>query len=170
MKKLLIRFCWRIALPFLCDDMQKCWTFRILEILEHGHEIIDIMPINRTKIIETQSFKKHARCEQRFESIINLMCNFSNAISGCIYFSGNVPNMRAQFCSGWRRENLGEIIAEGPNIWSNRHIIIIQYHKQITILHTAIVHCFIDHSTGHGTITNHGNNAIIIIREIASSG
>ena len=40
--------------------MQNLWTLDILQIIQYGHQVIDIMAIHRTKISEVKGFKKIA--------------------------------------------------------------------------------------------------------------
>ncbi len=68
---------------------------------------------------------------------------------------------RSGFTFGLVFQVLGQIGRKTSLVMRDRHIIIVEYHQQISICMRGVVQCFKGHACGHRTVTDDGNGFTI---------
>ena len=156
----------RIALAFLGHDMNedRPTDIGVADILQHGHELVEIMPVDRPDIVKAEFLEQGAAGDIT-------ACMLDGAGDGAIdafrQLSCQLLADVAQLEIGARRTEPRQIDRHGTHRGRNRHVIVVEDDDQTGVHGAGIVHGLKGHARRHGTVADDRNDIVVAAVEIA---
>jgi len=154
-----------IALAFLGHDVNQDRTVsHVANILEDGNQVIEVVPVDRTDIVEAEFLEQGSAGD-------HAAGEFFRALRADLHRARQVArdafSQIAQAPVGVARNQPGEIGAHRADRRGNRHVVVIEDHDQARIHRAGIVHRLIGHARAHRAVADDGDDVVVLTLEIA---
>ena len=127
----------------------------VAHILEHGQEVVEIVPIERAYVIEAQLLEERATRRNAARIFLRPLGHLAQALGEeARQLLGDVT----EAAIGVRGDHAREIGTHGAHGRGDRHVVVIEHDHQAGPARTGIVHRLIGHAGAHGTIADDGHH------------
>ena len=154
-----------IALALLGDDMdQDRAGFRVAHVFQHGQEMIEIMSVDRTDIIEAELLEQGAAGHHAagiFLGADRALLEEFRQVRGELFAD------LAQRTIGFPGDQPRQISRHRADRRGNRHVIVVEHDDQPRIHRAGIVHGFVGHAGRHRAVADHGDDIVLLAVEVA---
>ena len=157
-----------IALALLGDDMhQHRAVDDLAHVIEHGQQMIEIVPVNGADIVEAQFLEQRAAGEERAGEFLGAARPFVKERRQLL---GDRLGGLAHAAIGGARDEARQIRAHRPGGRGNRHVIVVEHDDEPGIHGAGIVHRLIGHAGRHGAIANDRHHIARLAQHVAGDG
>ena len=144
-----------ITLALLRHNMQQHRPSRpFLHRAQHRQKLLHIVPVNRPQIGKAQRFKERPANRHALEHILGAL---SPLAEGFRQQRHRPLGRRFQFLKRLTRIEAAQVRRHRPHRRRNRHVVVIEDHKQALAQMARIVHRLIGHARRNRAIANHRN-------------
>ncbi len=144
-----------IALALLRHDMdQHRALFAVADVLEHGNEVLEIVPVDRPNVIEPQLFEQSAagrHAARVFFCLLEPAPHTPAELLGDLRGHGAQPEILA------RGHHAREICRQPADRRRDRHVVVVQNDDQPVACLFGVVHRLIGHPRAHRAVADHGD-------------
>ena len=147
----------RVTLALLGHDMQQDRTLvvGVAQVAQHRHQVVHIVPVDRTDIVEAQLFEQRAAAQQATREFVGPL---RSALERARKAARHLRHQLADRQERPRRDQARQIGAHGAHRRCNRHVVVVQHHDEIGPAGPRIVHRLIGHPGAHRTVTDDGDH------------
>ena len=147
----------RVALALLGHDMDQYRTFRgVAHVLEHGEQVVEIVPVDRAYVIEAQFLEQGPTSYEAAGEFLGLAEGAVHPAAHLLDDPGGEAADAEIFAGGDHTRQIGRKPANGR---CDRHVVVVEDDDQAIARLSRIVHRLIGHASAHRAIANHGNSA-----------
>ncbi len=154
-----------VALALLGDDVdQDRAVLRVAHIAQDREQMIEIMPIDWTDIIEAELLEQRAAGPEA-------SCIFLGArgatLPGLGQDLGELLRPVAELLIGLAGYEARKIGAHGADRGRDRHIVVVEDDDQARIHRASIIHRLIGHAGAHGAVADDRDHVVLLAGEVA---
>jgi len=161
-------FCRGIALALLGDDMDQHRAFGgVTHILQHGEQVIQIVPVDRADVIEAQFFEQspagHHAAGEFFRLADGVMHPAAQLFHGARGEAADAEILGA-------RNHARKVGRKPAHRRRDRHVVIIEYYDKPIARLRGVVHRFVGHAGAHRAVTDHRDPAPRLALKLVGDG
>ncbi|MNC56758.1 hypothetical protein D3C75_1063770 [compost metagenome] len=115
------------------------------------------MPVYRANVVKAQLFKQRAGDYHAFEVFFGTLEQFFDRR----YAGEHLLAAFAQRGVELARQQLRQMIIQRPDVFGDRHFVVVQHYQHIRGDITRMIHGFERHACGDGTVANYADGAAV---------
>ena len=158
----------RIALALLGHDVnQDRPVLGVADVLEHGQQVVEIVPVDRSDVIKSKLLEQRAAHDEAARHFLG---------EGCLLIEefrqppGDALADLSQRPIGAAGHQPGQIGRHCADRGRDRHVVVVEDDDEARIHGAGIVHCLVGHPAGHRAVTDHADDVVRFLPEIARNG
>ena len=154
-----------VALALLRDHMnQDRAVLRVAHIAQHGQQMIEIMSVDGTDVIEAKLLEQRAAGPEAARIFLGARRPALPAFGEDL---GELLRPIAQLPVRLPGDEAREISAHGADRRRDRHVVVVEDHDQPGVHGAGIVHRLIGHASAHRAVADHGDHVVLLAGEVA---
>ena len=155
----------RVALALLGDDVDQDRALcRVLHVLQNRQELVEIVAVDGTHVIEAQLLEPHAALPEVARVFLHARGAPLPALRQAL---GELLCEVAELKIGIARRDARKIGREGASGRRDRHVVVVEDHDQALVAGARIVHGLIRHARAHRAVADHADDVVRLALEIA---
>ena len=152
----------RVALALAGGDVQKLRAAEPLEILQRGKQRVQVVPVDRTDVIEAELLEQGAGNDQSLDVLFGAACELLHRRHHAEDLASALPDRRVEAA----REELGEAVGERPDVRRDRHLVVVEHHEHVGAGATGVIQRLERHSAGEAAVADDGDDPAIASRAL----
>ena len=158
-------FGWRIALAFLRHHMnQHRFIADLPGIFQNRDQSLQVMTVDGANIVKAEFLKEGPACDHAPGIFLSLARGFLQGLGQDL---GHRLARLAQRAISAARHQPGHIGTHPADRRGNRHVVVVQDHRQLAGGFAGIVHRLIGHARAHRAVTDDRNHLVVAPGRIA---
>ncbi len=134
------------------------------DILQHGQQVVEVVPVDGADIVEAELLEQRAAGD---EAAGVLDGTGDGAVDGLAEAARQLLPDIAQLQIGLSRGETGEIGRHGAHGRRDRHVVVVEDDDEPLVARAGVVHRLIGHAGRHGAVTDHGDDVVLPVGEVA---
>ena len=155
-----------VSLSLLRGHVDEDRTVQILHLIEDPDELGHIVAVDRAEIPEPEGFEEHSRRHHHLDAFLDTRGNAPQPVPPHIELVRQLINILLQLVVRRCGDQLREVIREGPDIRSDRHVVIVQNNDQVLLHDPRVVHPLVHHAARHRAIPHHRDDTVFLTRKL----
>ena len=149
----------RVALALLRHDVdQDRPLLGVAHVLQHGQQVIEIVPVDRADVIEAELLEHRAAGEEAARVFLDAQRLLLQALRHLVR---ELLADVAQRHVGAPGDQPREIARQRADRRRDRHVVVVQDHDQARIHRAGIVHRLVGHAGRHRAVADHRDDVVV---------
>ena len=147
-----------VALPLARDHVQELRAFEVPDVLQRRDQRVQIMAVNGTDVVEAELLEQRGRHHHPLGLFLQPFGQFEQRRRGAqdLLAHGLGPAVQPA------AHELRQVSVQCAHRRADRHLVVVEHHQKLAILHPAVVQGLEGHAGTHGTIANDGHGVPVL--------
>ena len=155
-----------VALPFFRDHVEELrpavGVEQVADVLQRGNERIEVVAVDGADVVETKFLKQRGGHHHAFGVLFQPLGQLEQGRRPLEHLLAHVFRGRIKLPA----HELGQVAVERSHRWRDRHVVVIEHHKQATLGHARVVQRLERHACGHGTVADDGHGLALLTLDL----
>ncbi len=154
-----------VALALLSDHVnQHRLVVHMLDVIEHRHQVLEIVAVDRPDVIEAQFLEERAAGGHAPGVLLGLA---GHVLQRARQMAGHLLAELSHALIGPPGHQAREIGAHAADRRGDRHVVVVEDHDQPAGRLGGVVHRLIGHAGAHRAVADHGDDAVVVAAHVA---
>ena len=126
----------------------------VLDVLKCRNQGLQVMPVNRSDVVETKIFKQRCRHDHALGMRLQAFGQFQQRRRDAQDMFAHIPGGSVEAPA----HELGQIAIQRAYRRADAHVVVIEHHQQLAVVvHPCVVQRLKGHARTHGPVANDGH-------------
>ena len=148
-----------VALALAGDHVEELRPLELAEVLQRGDERVEVVAVDRAVVMKAELLEQRAWPDHALGVLLDLAREFGHWRRHAQHLLADT----ARGVVGRARHHAGEDLGERPDRWRDRHLVVVEDHQQVEVLHVAgVVERLEGHAGRHRAVTDHRDRVAVL--------
>jgi len=148
-----------VALALAGDHVQELRPLEALEVVQRGDQRVEVVAVDRAVVVEAELLEQRARADHALGVLLDLARELGHRRRHAEHLLADT----ARSVVGRSGQHAGEDLGERPDRRRDRHLVVVEDHQQVDVLHVAgVVERLEGHACRHRAIADHRDRVTVL--------
>src|SRR6185369_8572108 len=139
---------------FLGENVNEDGIIEAPNFFQSLLKLVQVMPVDRSDILKAERLEKHPRSEYAFQCLLGPFRHFESMFAEVVKSLQKALDILLDLVNKFVGDGAVHKVGECPDIFRDRHLVVIQDDDQVLVQMTRLVQTFERHAAGHGTVAD----------------